>query len=297
MKLLICTQAVDTKDSDLGFFVRWIEEFAKHCEKVTVICLRNGTYTLPTNVRVLALKSDNKLGRALELITYAVTLRKEYTAVFVHMNPEYIVVAGMLWRLMNKKITLWYTHKSVNLKLRAAVLFAHVVFTASRASFRLDTKKVRVMGHGIDTDFFSPDASVPRGDWLLSAGRLNKSKRHDLAIRMAAQAGKELRVIGTGPEREHLEALTRELGVHASFLGGLSHLQVRDEFRRAGRFLHTSETGSLDKMILEAVACGCPVTTRDPALKYLEAEGPQYVRENHSLQRLAAAIVDTMQTI
>lgn len=30
MKLLIVTQVVDTEDPALGFFVRWIEELARH---------------------------------------------------------------------------------------------------------------------------------------------------------------------------------------------------------------------------------------------------------------------------
>ena len=97
------------------------------------------------------------------------------------MNPEYIVAAGVLWKILHKRIALWYTHKSVNLKLRIAAALANVVFTASKESFRLPTKKLRVVGHGIDTDFFFPDPAIKRGDWFLSAGRLMKSKRHDLA--------------------------------------------------------------------------------------------------------------------
>ena len=57
------------------------------------------------------------------------------------------------------------------------------------------------MGHGIDTDFFSADPSVARGNWLLSVGRLMPSKRHDLAIRQAQAEGKELRIAGEGPEQ------------------------------------------------------------------------------------------------
>lgn len=296
MKLLICTQAVDTKDSDLGFFVRWIEEFAKHCEEVTVICLRRGTYELPNSVKVYALGAGGRGQRAVKFISLAWKLRKEYDAVFVHMNPEYIMVSGMLWRLMNKKIALWYTHKSVNLKLRIAVFFAHIVFTASRASFRLDTKKLHVMWHGIDTDFFSPDSNIARENWLLSVGRLSKSKRHDLAIRIALQENKELRIAGEGPERESLEALALELGARVRFLGALTALELRDEYRRAAYLIHTSETGSLDKVVLEALACGLSVRTNDPALKAIENVGPEYVREHHSLQKLIPAILGLIGT-
>ena len=296
MKLLIVTQAVDTEDPVLGFFVRWIEEFAKHCEKVTVICLREGKHRLPSNVRVYALGSGGKLSRAVRLVRHVIAFREEYTAVFVHMNPEYIVTAGALWRLMNKKIAIWYTHKSVDLKLRIAVLFAHTVFTASKESFRLQTKKTHVVGHGIDTNFFSPDTSISRGDWVLSVGRLMSSKRHDLAIHRAVREGKELRIAGEGPERARLEALAHELHASVQFLGGLTQAQLRDEYRTAAYFIHTSETGSLDKVVLEALACGLKVITNDPALKPLEHECSRYVQEYHSLSKLVLKILDLIKT-
>lgn len=278
MKLLICTQKVDPQDPVLGFFVRWIEEFKKHAE-VEVISLKD-------------LGDKSKLLRAWRLLRLADG--KEYDAVLVHMNPEYIVVAGWLWRLRGKRTGLWYTHKSVDLKLRIAAMFANVIFTASKESFRLPSKKVRVMGHGIDTDFFCPDPSVAREDWWVSVGRLNPSKRHDLAIRAAHEAGRQLYIVGEGPERNNLEHLARELGVDVVFVGGVSHKEVRNIFRRAARFVHTSETGSLDKVVLEAVACGCPVSTGDPALKFIEHEGPAYVQREHSLSALIPRILNSL---
>lgn len=290
MKLLICTQAVDAKDPVLGFFVRWIEEFAQHCEQVTVICLRKGEYDLPKNVRVFPLSAKSKLGRARSLIRGASTFRNNYDAVFVHMNPEYLVAAGWLWRLLGKKTILWYTHKSVNLKLRIATWFANLICTASKESFRLPSRKVYVMGHGIDTDLFSPDPEVVRDGYYLSVGRLTKSKRHDLAVRVAAEAHKELHIAGTGPEQEALEALAQELGVRVVFLGALTQAQVRDEYRTAGKLIHRSETGSLDKVVLEAAACGLAVDTTDPALAALPLS-VSYVSEHHSLKNLIPAIL------
>ena len=286
MKLLIVTQKVDKNDPVLGFFHRWIEEFAKQCEKVTVICLQKGEYSLPSSVEVLSLgkeKGTSRLTRVRLFYKYIFARRKDYDAVFVHMNPEYVVLAGWLWRLWHKKVVLWYTHKSVDIKLRVAVLFANAVATASKESFRLASKKVHVLGHGIDTDFFAPDPTVARGSWALSVGRLSKSKRHDLAIRAAKLAGVELRIAGEGPEREHLAHLAQELGAQVIFLGGLTQTQLRDEYRTAAYLIHTSETGSLDKVVLEALACGLPIKTSDPALKALEQAGPEYVREQHSI--------------
>ncbi len=294
MKLLITTQALDTKDPILGFFVRWVEEFAKHCEQVTVICLRKGEYTLPQNVRVFALGGGNKITRTYKLLRGAYKFRHNYDAVFVHMNPEYLVAAGFLWRLLKKRTVLWYTHKSVDFKLRVAAHHVNAILTASKESFRLPSPKLRVVGHGIDTSFFSPDPSVPRGTHALSVGRLNPAKRHDLAVRQAHEAGVELRIAGDGPERPKLEALAHELNAKVVFLGALTQTQLRDEYRRAAYMIHTSETGSLDKVVLEALACGCPVRTNDPALKFMESKGPEYVQKEHSLPTLITRILGVL---
>lgn len=301
MRILIVTQAVDTEDPVLGFFVRWIEEFSKHVERVEVVCLKEGVHHLPANVQVHSLGKEHgavpRASYAWRFLSLAWRLRRDYDVVFVHMNPEYIVVAGVFWRFMHKRIALWYTHKNVDLKLRIAAFFADTIFTASKESFRLKSSKVHVIGHGIDTDFFSPDTRITRGNWLLSVGRLMPSKRHDLAIRTAAEEGKQLRIIGEGPERNHLEALVHKLGAHTQFLGGLNQTQLRDEYQKASCLIHTSETGSLDKVVLEALACGLPVRTSDSALKALEQESPAYVREHHSLQRLIPAILGVMRSI
>lgn len=325
-RLLIVTQTVDTEDPVLGFFVRWIEEFAKHTEHIEVICLKSGKFNFPKNVRVHSLGKENReesrVVYAFRLLKLVWKLRNEYDTVFVHMNPEYLLLAGWLWRLWNKRIALWYTHKTVDLKLRIAVLFVHSVFTASTESFRLKTKKLQVMGHGIDGNFFFPDPAVLRGTAVLSAGRLSPTKRHDLVISAAAHFPNEVWIVGDGPERQHLESLARNLSIteRVHFLGPQTQEQLRKEYREAGVFLHVSETGSLDKVVLEALSCGLPVITTARTLSDLpvtvvlpeeisiarevlavHTTDPQslvaYVQEHHSLQKLIPTILKEMQGI
>ena len=296
MRLLIVTQVVDTNDSDLGFFHRWIEEFAKHCESVIVICLKEGLHQLPKNVSVYSLgkrqaasgfqlPAVRRLQYTIRFFTLQWRLRDSYDTVFVHMNPEYVLLGGFFWRAQGKKIALWYVHKSVTWVLRVALRLVDIVFTASPESFRLASPKVRVVGHGIDTEFFSPAESVTRGNHFLSVGRLMQSKQHNLAIRVAYDASVPLHIAGEGPERERLATLARELGADVTFLGGLTQEKLRDEYRAAAKLVHRSETGSLDKVVLEAAACGCSIDSTDPAIRVLPLSG-EFVRKHHSLQSL-----------
>jgi len=319
MKLLIITQAVDTEDPVLGFFVRWLEEFAKHVERIEVICLREGKHALPANVRVHSLGKERGVSRMRYLLNFyrhIWRLRHDYDAVFVHMNPEYVVLGGPLWLAWSKRIALWYTHKNVDMKLRLATMLVHNIFTASEESFRLSSPKVHVMGHGIDTDFFAPDRLISKGMAVLSVGRLSQTKRHDLIIHAAQYFPQDVRIVGEGPERQYLQDLARRLSVapQIRFLGPQMKEGVREEYRRARVFVHTSETGSLDKVVLEALACGLPVITTSNSLSSLPvvqvsatpeaiAEGVKtshgsdsqalvmYVREHHSLTRLVPAIL------
>jgi len=323
MKLLIITQKVDKNDSVLGFFCRWIEEFSKHFETVTVICLYKGDYDLPENVKILSLGKEERQSRLQYLIHfywYVCYERKNYDIIFVHMNQIYILLAGILWKIWRKKLTIWYTHKSVTLKLRLSVLFANLVFTASKESFRIKTHKVRIMGHGIDVDFFSPTPRQKTEEALLSVGRLMPVKRHDLAIEVARETGMLLRIAGEGEEKNKLESLAEKLGSRVEFLGPVNQDRLRDEYRRASFLIHTSETGSLDKVVLEALACGLPVISTSnslgdiPVIKaspsphsiaqvirdYHDQDTSslsKYVRDNHSLDKLILKIVEKVKNI
>ena len=146
MKLLIVTQKVDINDSNLGFFHRWIEEFAKHYERVEVICLEKGKYNFSRNVFVSSLGKEDGRGRIFRLIRFLHLVNiLRYDRVFVHMNPEYVILGGPIWHILGMKVAFWYTHKAVNLRLRLAVRIADVIFSASRESFRLATMKFKIL--------------------------------------------------------------------------------------------------------------------------------------------------------
>ena len=144
-----------------------------------------------------------------------------------------------------------------------------------------------------------------------------QSKRHDLAIEGAAQAGRRIRIVGEGPEQVALEKLAQSLKVDAEFLGGCTQAQVRDEYGTAAFLVHTSETGSLDKVVLEALATNLPVVTTSDAFIGFPVEKVSAtpdaiadalrrvpeprdragsVRANHSLEKLIPIIIDSLRS-
>ncbi len=322
MRLLVITQKVDQNDSNLGFFHTWLKKLAGQVEHLYVICLSKGEYHLPANVTVVSLGKEQG---SVSSIRYAIRfyaclwrLRGKYDNVFVHMNPEYCILGGPIWRLWNKKVLLWYTHKSVNLKLRLAEKFVNKIFTASKESFRLPSKKVEVTGHGIEVEQFLSSkqfAPLPEslvGVSLLGVGRITSSKDWETVIRAVAELRKNkalprftVMFVGdtiTKQDEEYkkkLYVLDKELaGDTLPSIGfkGVMHEEINKEYQAAHLLIHTSQTGSVDKVVLEALAAGRIVVTSSAAYAEAVKEGIVYIFPEGNSEELAKTIEKIYQS-
>lgn len=326
MRILIITQKVDKNDPILGFFCRWVQEFAKHCEQVTVIALGVGEYDLQKNVRVFSLgkelreRSDLKnlvprsvLEEQLQKVRYVLNFyrliwreRKNYDAVFVHMNPIYVVLGGMLWRVLGKKIGLWYAHRSVDLKLRIAEKLAHIIFTTATESFRLKSKKTQAVGHGIDVDRFICEKRKDVGAepiTILHVGRITPIKNLDTLIEAAGMLRKEwkkqFRIILVGEPvmagdvqyKKDLVSLAKERGVSdiIEWEGGVPNTQITEYYCKSDISVNLTPTGGVDKVVLESIAAGTPVFVSNKAFRsYFE----KYARDFIFAERNARDLTD-----
>lgn len=278
MKLLILTQKVDKNDPILGFFHRWIMEFAKHCDQVTVICLQKGEYHLPENVKVLSLGKEtgvSKLKYLWNLYRYLWQERQNYDRVFVHMNPEYVVWAGGWWRLTGKPIALWYTHRQVNLKLRVAAKLAQIIFTASDKSFCLPSSKVLVVGHGIEVeDFHCPSHRLDDQKLvILHVGRITRIKNCATLIKaghnLLSKITRPIKILFVGETvtkddnfyYQELNQLIKDLAMEqvVEFRGSVFQAEIKDYYCQANISVNLTPTGGIDKAVLESMAAGIPV--------------------------------------
>lgn len=278
MNILIITQAVDGNDPVLGFFCDWIVEFSRAYDKVTVIALRVGEYTLPDTVSVHSLGKEKGKGRLQYLYIFFNLIfkkRKDYDVVFIHMNPVYLVLAGWYWRLLGKRVFLWYTHRHVDLKLRLATFFTHRVFTASREGFQLNSKKKTILGHGINLERFSNSSKKElSSDYfkIIHIGRITPIKNIDVLIEAVHLLQKKnipvhLSLIGPAVSSQEIKEKdkllqyirTHSLESHIDFLGSVPFEKIPEIFSQADASVNLAPTGGMDKAVLESMLSGTVV--------------------------------------
>jgi glycosyltransferase involved in cell wall biosynthesis len=271
MKLLIVTQVVDTQDPVLGFFVRWIEEFAKHANTIEVICLREGEHSLGENIRVHSLGKErgaaSRGAYAWRFLKLALSLRKNYDVVFVHMNQEYLLLAGWLWGLLGKRMYMWRNHYAGNVLTDIAAAFCTKVFCTSTYSYTAKYKKTVLMPVGIDTEVFKPQGE-PKPLSILFLARMSPSKRPDLlleALGQLAKKGIKFSASFYGSplpqdvgyfEQMKLRALELNLSSLVVFNGAVAHAETPAIYRAHEFFVNASRSGMYDKTIFEAMASG-----------------------------------------
>ncbi len=287
MKLLFITQKVDKGDSNLGFFHHWLLKFSHKLDKSYVVCLTQGESQLPGNMEVFSLgreKGFSKVRQFFRLQRFLFKHLKEVDGVFCHMCPIYAIFSWPLAKLFNKKIVLWYLHKSVTFKLKLAQKLVNNILTASEKSCRLkNRKKIRIIGHGIDIDLFKPLDVGEAGENtfnILSAGRIAPVKSLEVLIQAVETlvnqkniTNLKVSIVGApvdNIEDEYAKKIQRlvqekKLSQYIQFMGAVDYNQMSKHYQKADLFINLSQTGSIDKAVLEAMACGCHVLTSNEA--------------------------------
>ncbi|MEA3398213.1 MAG: glycosyltransferase family 4 protein, partial [Patescibacteria group bacterium] len=156
------------------------------------------------------------------------------------------------------------------------------------SSFRLPGRKVKAVGHGINLKKYFPlkEKAEIKTIQLVTVGRITPIKDYDTLIKALKELKNqgylfEANIIGAPilqADKEYFEYLKKKTinsGLQKSviFVGGLAPEKVIPYLQKADIFVHMSQTGSLDKTVLEAMACGllivsCNDSTKDVVNKY-----------------------------
>jgi glycosyltransferase involved in cell wall biosynthesis len=312
VRILLVNFEMDEDSGVLAWQANVARELADRCELVVVLTRKAGRFATAPNMRVETLPRRRAAldlpGWVFRANAQALRLCREHRvdACFVHMAMDW---AYLLWpslRLLGIPTLLWYAHGTVSARLRLAHLCATRVVTSTPEGFRLPSRKLRVIGQGVDSALFRPpprDGS-PRNE-LLTVSRVSRRKRIDLLLAVMQHLREDrpdldlrLRVVGpllTLDDLRYdgeLRARVWHLGLQDRVeLSGFVPQEYTPAFyRRAFLHVNVSETGSLDKTVVEALACGCPVLTSNPAFRSLLSDYPEFVISDQSPPAIAAQV-------
>ena len=143
----------------------------------------------------------------------------------------------------------------------------------------LDPSRVMTIANSIDLKAARERAAqTPDHPWFLSSeppvilgiGRLAPQKNFSLLIKAFAQVRQTRRVrlviigVGQGAELARLQALVKSLGLSSDDVWFAGHQPNPLEFlAHAGLFVLSSNWEGMSNVLLEAMACGCPIVATD----------------------------------
>lgn len=161
---------------------------------------------------------------------------------------------------------------------------------------------IKTIYNGVDTKSFTPSATMPSGQELLTVARLIPLKNIHLMI----EAVDKLRlkypqihfnIVGEGPERQHLEELVQRLKLenNVTFAGYHQRAEMPEIYQKANCFLLLSEREGMSNGLLEAMAGGLPVLVSDVGgARQLVHENGRILTEV-TVDNIAAALEDFYQ--
>ncbi len=305
MKLLICTQTVDKNDPILGFFHGWIEEFSKHFEHICIVCLKEGEHSLPDNVTIRSLgkeRGESKFKYIFQFYKHIFSLRGTYDSVFVHMNPHYILLGGLLWVFRGVPVFFWRNHARMNMMTEIAARFAQKIFYTSPFACTSKYAHAFKMPVGIDCALFTPsrntrDASAIKK--ILFLGRLSPVKKAELCIEAGKflPQGYEIHIYGDDPHKDqkYHRQLIEKSGSNIFFHPSVINRETPFVYQSHDIYVNLTPEGSMDKTVLEAVACGIPVIVTNTS--FVDVVPTSSILTEPSAERLAEKIVEILNQV
>ncbi len=199
------------------------------------------------------------------------------------------VAAALLARHFKKPFTVTARGSDINLIANYAIPRRLIRWAANRAcasigvSAALAAKMARLglaasklitMRNGVDLERFRPMPQLqarellgwPPAPTLISVGNLVENKGHHIAIEALVHlANFRLVIVGEGPERQALEALSNRLGLNSQvvFAGRIAQKDLHIYYSAADILVLPSCREGWPNVLLESMACGTPVIATD----------------------------------
>lgn len=282
MNLVFVCQSADASDPMHATTVRWIQTLRRRPEisHLTVLALHVGSVPAHPQLTVKTFRGRTRLATVWRFYAEVrKAVREGADAFFVYQGGPYPLLLWPVRTLQGVPVYYWKAHPHISLMTRLSATFAATkVFTSTPSGFPLTLPHLVIVGQGVDVERFVPQPGPPPTLDCVTVGRVTPAKRleamlHALA-RCRAEFGLAARLDIYGPTlskdqtyHDDLTALADTLGVSEAvdFHGPV----IQDELPRVlsayRLFLNFSRT-ALDRTVVEAMACGVPVLSTNPAV-------------------------------
>ncbi len=289
MRVLLINFEMDKSSPVLAWQARIAKELSNSCTNLHVLTEKAGDYILTSNMTVDVIPRrpygiPKSLGGGFLVNLQLYRLLKKYPCdvCFIHMAHKWAYRLWPIFKFNRIPILIWYAHGSVTWHLKLAALFADKLITSTDEGLRINTPKKIVIGQAIDTDFFIPPPAREVKPEIVYVGRISKRKRIKLLIEtlqalrnIDPQKQWKLKIAGptlTSDDQAYLSYIKNhirdsDLNDYVEFTGPLTQSETIKLYETASVHLNVSNTGSMDKTVMEALSCGCPVVTTNEAFQ------------------------------
>ena len=291
---------------------RWAEALARKpsVAHVRVLALRTGRYDLPAVQDVYRFGRSNRLAGLAAFYRGVIrSLRPRPDIFFVHQGGPYPALLLPFRLFMRIPIVHWKAHPVINPDMAFyARCCDDLILTSARAAFPMDLSKVRVVGQGVDVEFFRPEDRSAVAD-LIAVGRIAPIKGVENMITAVAHAnhtyGTAYRFNLYGPTLPGRESYTRQLEELIDRLGAREWVTLHGPViqersppssTRIAR-ASTSPRGAIDRSAVEAMACGLPlISNNDAVTEIMPADlRPALITDKQSTELQAQTIHELLR--
>ena len=283
VELLFINFKVDSGDSVLGFAPAIIKEFSNEFSSISVLTGFYSGEKISNNVKVYSTRwVENQNLRNVFKFYYALLkllVRDRPRICYTHQAAPQAVLAAPILKVIKMKNILWYASVSDSWAIRWANRMIDRLLTSTNRSKPFESAKYHAIGQAIQTKNIKKKIlySKSLNPKFLNVGRLDPSKE----IENILSTLKSEITLGSftfnhfGSSTQNSGSYKRELELifseeisegQITFNGGIQYSNLVNKYAEYDIFIH-SFNGSLDKVLVEALAGGLPVVTTNLAYK------------------------------